>query len=159
MSDPATTTDSQNGMPETDSRSTPAATSWASSTKVPVAIVLSATATRTFRESVRKTRTSARVYLPRLRIFSARRNSTGRNEMTDVNRMTVPSTPLEKIRPVVPRKLPAEMNSPAMANPFCQLEIERPAAKNPSALFARRDAAKVTHRVREMTALQIAMAR
>ena len=39
--------------------------------------------------------------------------------------MTVPSIPFEKISPVVPRKLPAEMNSPAMAKPFCQLEMER----------------------------------
>ena len=59
----------------------------------------------------------------------------------------------------MPRKLPAEMNSPAIAKPFCQLEIERPAAKNPSALRARRDTANVTHRVSEITAAQIAMAR
>ena len=87
-------TDSQNGIPETDSSSTPAATSCASNTKVPVAMVLSATTTRTLRASVRNTSTSARVYLPTLRIFSASRNSTGRNEITEVQRMTAPSTPL-----------------------------------------------------------------
>ena len=64
---------------------------------------------RAGRSRSRKERTSASVYLPALRIRSARKSSTTRNDMIAAARPTKASTPNRKISPAKPRKVEADM--------------------------------------------------
>ncbi len=71
--------------------------------------VPTAATSRAGRSRSRNESTSASVYLPELRIRSARKNSTGTNAMIAAIRPTKASTPNRYVRPAKPRNEDADM--------------------------------------------------